>query len=168
MSKPRVVLVGPPGAGKTTIGHRLASTLSIPFIDTDQLIEKEYGKACGDVFSELGEATFRDVEREAISLALSNHGIVSVGGGAVTTQATRDLFAGHTVVWLDVSDEAGFARTSAEGTRPVLEAENPKEHYAKLLATRRDWYRDVSMYRVRTDDKRPTAIVGEILEIIWG
>ena len=90
MSKPRVVLVGPPGAGKTTIGHRLASTLNIPFIDTDQLIEKEYGKACGDVFSELGEATFRDVEREAISLALSNHGIVSVGGGAVTTQATRD------------------------------------------------------------------------------
>ncbi|NLF91857.1 MAG: AAA family ATPase, partial [Corynebacterium marinum] len=84
-NRPKVVLVGPPGAGKSTIGRRLARALSLPLVDSDQLIEEEAGKSCGEVFSELGEPAFRELEARHVQQALGTGGVVSLGGGAVLT-----------------------------------------------------------------------------------
>ena len=107
MSQPRVVLVGPPGAGKTTIGRRLARALNTTHVDSDALIEQDQGKPCGEVYSDLGEEQFRELEAQHVAQALQHDGVVSLGGGAVVTDSTRALLANHEVVWVDVSVEEG-------------------------------------------------------------
>lgn len=163
---PRAVLVGPPGAGKSTIGRRLARALNLPLVDSDELLEQQENKPCGEIFSTLGEPAFRELEAEAVARALSTGGVVSLGGGAVITESTRSLLMQHTVVWLDVSVDEGVHRTQDAGTRPVLEAEDPREHYAQLLASREEYYREVADYRVRSDGKSPQSIVADILSFL--
>ncbi|WP_165165140.1 shikimate kinase [Corynebacterium qintianiae] len=165
-SRPRVVLVGPPGAGKTTIGRRLASALNLPLVDSDELIEQGEGKACGDVFVENGENRFREIEATYVARALATGGVVSLGGGAVLNDATRTLLQAHTVVWIDVSAEEGIRRTANETSRPVLSSADPAQHYRGLLASREHLYREVSDYRVRTDERPPQRVVAEVLGII--
>lgn len=165
-ASPRVVLVGPPGAGKTTIGRRLSRALNLPFVDSDELIEQARGKACGEVSSELGEAAFRELEAETIEHALCEEGILSLGGGAVVTESTRALLAEHLVVWIDISAEEGVRRTSGNNSRPVLNATDPLEHYRNLLATREPFYREVANHRVKADGQRPQRIVADILNFL--
>lgn len=162
-TRPKVVLVGPPGAGKSTIARRLSRALSLPLVDSDQLIEKEAGKACGEVFSELGEEAFREVEARHVATALASGGVVSLGGGAVLTESTRRLLTQHDVVWVDVSVEEGVRRTSGDPNRPVLSAADPTEHYRNLLETRAPYYREVAGYRVRTDGRTPQQVVADVL-----
>ena len=163
---PRVVLVGPPGAGKSTIGRRLARALNLPLVDSDDLIAKGEGKPTGEVYSALGEERFREVEAEYVACSLASGGVVSLGGGAVVTESTRTLLQAHTVVWIDVSVEEGVRRTSGNDSRPVLNAEDPVEHYRSLLETREPFYREVAMHRVRTDSRPPQRLVAEILHLI--
>ncbi|MCT1411100.1 shikimate kinase [Corynebacterium sanguinis] len=165
-SRPRVVLVGPPGAGKSTIGRRLASALNLPLVDSDELIEQGEGKACGEVYLEHGEKNFRELEAGYVATALATGGVVSLGGGAVLNDATRTLLQAHTVVWIDVSAEEGIRRTANETTRPVLNAADPAQHYRDLLASREHLYREVSSHRVRTDERPPQRVVAEVLGII--
>ncbi|WKD57581.1 Shikimate kinase [Corynebacterium capitovis DSM 44611] len=165
-TRPRVVLVGPPGAGKSTIGRRLASALNLPLVDSDLLIEAGEGKPCGQVYAERGEEAFRELEAAYVAEALASGGIASLGGGAVLNSATRQLLANHTVVWIDVTAEEGIRRTANETTRPVLAAADPAQHYRDLLATREPFYREVSDYRVRTDERPPQRVVAEVLGII--
>ncbi|WIM68927.1 shikimate kinase [Corynebacterium breve] len=165
-SRPRVVLVGPPGAGKSTIGRRLARALNLPLVDSDQLLEEGEGLACGEFFSKVGEEKFREVEAGYVAQALMTGGIVSLGGGAVLTESTRDLLQGHTVVWIDVSPEEGIRRTAREATRPVLASKDPSAHYRALLERREPLYREVADYRVRTDERPPQRVVAEVLGII--
>ena len=165
-SRPRVVLVGPPGAGKSTIGRRLASALNLPLVDSDELIEQGEGKACGEVYLEHGEKNFRELEAGYVATALATGGVVSLGGGAVLNDATRTLLKAHTVVWIDVSAEEGIRRTANETSRPVLNAADPAQHYRDLLASREHLYRQVASHRVRTDDRPPQRVVAEVLGII--
>lgn len=160
---PIVVLVGPPGAGKSTIGRRLARALDVELVDSDELIEIAMGKACGEVFSELGEPAFRELEAKHVAASLHHEGVVSLGGGAILTESTRELLKNHDVVWVDVSAEEGLRRTSGERTRPVLTAENPEEHYRNLLETRGPFYQEVSTFRVRTNSRSPQQVVAEVL-----
>lgn len=163
MIGPKVVLVGPPGAGKSTIGRRLARALALPLIDSDQLIEEEAGKSCGEVFSNLGEPDFRTLEARHVAAALNSNGVVSLGGGAVLTDSTRRLLADHDVVWVDVSADEGVRRTANETSRPVLAADDPAAHYRQLLENRAPFYDEVSGYRVRTDGRTPQQVVADIL-----
>lgn len=165
-SSPRVVLVGPPGAGKSTIGRRLGSALNLPVVDSDTLIEQGEGKSCGEIFSELGEKAFREVEADYVARALATGGVVSLGGGAVLTESTRALLQNHTVVWIDVTAEEGIRRTAEDTSRPVLQAEDPHEHYRNLLVTREPFYREVADHRVRTDSRPPQRVVAEVLSFI--
>ncbi|WP_196832735.1 shikimate kinase [Mycetocola sp. CAN_C7] len=106
------------GAGKTKIGRRVSRTLQVPFIDTDKRIVAEHGAITG-IFAERGEPEFRRLEREAVSAALQEPAIVSLGGGAVLDPATQQDLAGHTVVLLTVSAQAVAARIRTD-KRPLL------------------------------------------------
>lgn len=165
-TRPKVVLVGPPGAGKTTIGRRLGRALSLPLVDSDQLIEQESGRPCGSVFAELGETAFRELEARHVADALRTGGVVSLGGGAVLTESTRELLSQHTVVWVDISAEEGVRRTSGDSSRPVLESANPAAHYRSLLETRGPLYREVADHRVRSDCRTPQQIVADVLSFL--
>lgn len=165
-SRPRVVLVGPPGAGKSTIGRRLASALNLPLVDSDELIEQGEGMPCGQVYVEYGEPKFREVEARYVARALASGGVVSLGGGAVLDETTRALLKAHTVVWIDVGPEEGVRRTINDTSRPVLNAADPAKHYRELLASREQFYREVATYRVRTDDRPPQRVVAEVLGIV--
>jgi shikimate kinase len=161
--KPHVVLVGPPGAGKTTIGRRLAHTLNTVLIDTDHMIEEATGKTCGAVFSELGEPEFRRLEAEQVAVALQQRGVISLGGGAVLTESNRNLLVDHPVVWIDMSAEEGVRRTQGDDSRPILAAEDPLAHFTKLLATRRPFYSQVADLHVSTDKRTPQQLVADIM-----
>ena len=165
-SAPRVVLVGMPGAGKSTIGRRIASALNLPIVDSDVLIEQGEGKACGEVYAELGEDAFRELELGYVARALATGGVVSLGGGAVVTEEVRTLLQRHTVVWIDVSAEEGIRRTSEDGSRPVLDGDDREQRYRDLLEQREPLYREVASFRVRTDERPPQRVVAEVLGFI--
>lgn len=161
--RPKVVLVGPPGAGKSTVGRRLAKALNVGLVDSDDLLSAAYGKPCGEVFSELGEDGFRDVEPRYVREALRSDGVVSLGGGAVLSAANRAMLAGYTVVHIDVSAEEGVRRTAGDTNRPVLAADDRLAHYRGLLDEREQYYREVAGFRARTDGRGPQQVVGDIL-----
>lgn len=163
---PRVVLVGMPGAGKSTIGRRIASALNLPIVDSDVLIEQGEGKACGEVYAQLGEQAFRELEVGYVARALATGGVVSLGGGAVVSEQVRTLLQRHTVVWIDVTAEEGIRRTAEDASRPVLDGDDREQRYRDLMAQREPLYREVSSFRVRTDERPPQRVVAEILGFI--
>ncbi|TNL97773.1 shikimate kinase [Corynebacterium tapiri] len=165
-TKPKVVLVGPPGAGKSTIGRRLSRALNVPLVDSDALIEEERGIPCGEVFESLGEPDFRRLEAKKVAEALNTHGVVSLGGGAVVTPAVRELLADQTVVWIDITVEEGVRRTSGNDSRPVLQAADPYDRYRQILQEREEFYREVADFRVVSDRKPPAGLVADILNFL--
>lgn len=163
---PRVVLVGMPGAGKSTIGRRIASALNLPIVDSDVLIEQGEGKACGEVYAQLGEEAFRELEVGYVARALATGGVVSLGGGAVVSKQVRTLLQRHTVVWIDVTAEEGIRRTAEDASRPVLDGDDRQQRYRDLMEQREPLYREVSSFRVRTDERPPQRVVAEILGFV--
>jgi shikimate kinase len=157
------VLVGPPGAGKSTVGRLLAERLGVGFRDTDDDVETVAGKSISDIFVDDGEPAFRALEREAVAAALTTHdGVLALGGGAVADPGTRDLLGGHCVVFLDVGLADAANRVGLNRDRPLLIG-NPRAQLKRLLDERRPLYVRVATLTVDTAGRTPDEIVSEVV-----
>jgi shikimate kinase len=164
---PVVVLVGPPGSGKTTIGQALASALGVEFRDTDADIVVAAGKPITDIFTDDGEPVFRAHEEKAVETALSEHqGVLALGGGSVLSARTRGLLAGHRVAFLNVGLAEGVRRTGLSTARPLLAGVNPRATFRELLNARLPLYREVATVEVATDNRAPGDLAAEILTVL--
>jgi shikimate kinase len=162
MSGPVLILIGPPGAGKSTVGPLLAGLLGTEFLDTDAAVEEVAGKPVSDIFVSDGEAAFRELERAAVARTIAGHpGILALGGGAVMDSGTRQLLAGHRVVYLETGFSAAAHRTGLDAPRPLLIG-NPRARMRELLEERLPVYEALAWVRVNTDDRAPQEIADEI------
>lgn len=163
---PRVILIGPPGAGKSTVGSRIAGLLGVGFRDTDADIERATKRTIPEIFVEDGEPVFRALEREAVSLAVGEHeGVLSLGGGAIMDPNTEAVLTGHPVVFLDVSLRAATPRVGLNKSRPLLLG-NPRAQWLKLMETRRPVYERIARWKVLTDDRDKVEIAHEIVNLL--
>ena len=171
-SAPAAILIGPPGAGKSTVGPLLAARLGVGFLDTDDRVEAVAGKPLGDIFVEDGEAAFRALEREAVAWAISagrgagqagelRGRVIGLGGGAVLDSGTQRLLAGLPVVYLATGFAAAAKRVGLDRPRPLL-AVNPRATLRALLEQRLPVYEKLAWITVSTDDRAPEQIVAEI------
>jgi len=160
---PVAVLVGPPGAGKTTIGGLVASALERPFADTDALVENIAGKPIPEIFFDDGEPHFRKLEAEAVANALKTFdGILALGAGAILADHTRALLAGHPVVYLSVDFADAMKRVGLGAGRPLLSM-NPRATMRHLLDQRRPLYEEVATITVDTSGREPDDIAAEVV-----
>jgi shikimate kinase len=163
---PRIVLVGPMGAGKSTVAALLADAWGVTARDTDTDVEALEGRSVSDIFVDSGEAHFRDLERKAVAEALATHeGVLSLGGGAVLDPATRDLLAGHTVVFLKVGLSEAVKRVGLGSSRPLLLG-NVRSRIKALLAERTPIYESVATLTVDTDGRPPDEVAAAIREAL--
>jgi shikimate kinase len=168
MTAPRAVLVGPPGAGKTTIGKLLAETLGVEFRDVDSDIEASAGKPIPDIFVDDGEEHFRALERAAVDRALGGFdGVLALGGGAVLADQTRAALRGHTVVYLSVELPDAVERVGLAVGRPLLTV-NPRATLRYLLDQRRPLYTEVATHTVVTDGRTPDEVSAEVVALLSG
>lgn len=160
---PVVVVVGPPGAGKTTVAELLAARLGVEVRDTDQDVEAAEGESIQDIFVSRGEAAFRALESAAVAEALRTHsGVLALGGGAVVDPGTRALLADHTVVHLDVGLAQAAARVGMNSGRPLLLG-NVRGRLKQLMDQRRPLYEEVATVTIDTNDLTPEQVVDRIL-----
>ncbi len=165
-SGPVVVLIGSPGAGKSSVGRRLAARLHVPFVDTDALVEEASGMTVADIFVTLGEDEFRRLEGEAVARALAEHdGVLSLGGGAVLSADTRDRLAGRRVVWLRVSLSDATTRVGMNASRPLLLG-NVRGTLLTLLEQRTPIYEQVSTDVVDTSGRSLREVTDDVLRVV--
>ena len=160
-----LVLVGPMGAGKSTIGKALSQSLSLPFIDIDQLIVDAAGADIPWIFDVEGEAGFRRRESVALEQALSlSPTIIATGGGIVTEPENRQrLHCVKAVVYLTASVDLQFKRTVKDKSRPLLQKKNPRQVLRDLINRRDPWYREIADMTIATDRQRPKDVVESIV-----
>ncbi|MDQ3629437.1 MAG: shikimate kinase [Actinomycetota bacterium] len=160
---PLVVLVGSPGAGKSTVGAALAGRLGVGFRDTDADVEASTGSSISDIFVDDGEQHFRQLERDAVTRALAEHeGVLCLGGGAVVSEQVRASLAGHRVVHLDVGIGEAARRVGLNTARPLLLG-NVRGSLRTLLEQRRPLYESVATVTVTTDERPIEDVVEEIV-----
>jgi shikimate kinase len=160
----RVVLIGAPGSGKSTVGAALAKMLALDFIDTDQLIEEREGKAITDIFVVDGEPHFRAVELETLKHVLTlNDVVISLGGGAPISDQAQQLInsSESTVVFLDVALATAAPRVGFNRDRPLLLG-NPRAQWQALSDKRRPIYEALADVSIKVDDMSVEAITSEI------
>ena len=158
-----IVIVGAPGAGKSTVGALLASRLGVPFRDVDQVIEEEAGKPVAEIFADDGEPAFRALEVETTLRLLEQSGVLSLGGGAVISAEIRQALAHHEVIWLQVSAAQAVRRVGMNEARPLLLG-NVRGRLIKLLNERTPLYSQVASQTVTTDDRAAEQVVELILD----
>jgi shikimate kinase len=163
---PRVVLVGPMGAGKTTVAELLGEAWGVPVRDTDADIVERTGREISDIFVESGEEHFRHLEAEAVARAMAEHdGVLALGGGAVLRAETRDLLTGVPVVFLRVSLSDAVRRVGLGVGRPLLLG-NVRARIKKLLDERTPIYESVASHVVETDGRTPGEVAAEVQELV--
>lgn len=163
MTRPRAVLVGPMGAGKTTVARLLAATWGVPARDTDEDVVAAEGRSISDIFVDSGEEHFRRLEAKAVAEALAGHdGVLALGGGAVLDPNTRDLLAGHRVVFLRVGLSDAVKRVGLGTARPLLLG-NVRGRIKALLDERTPIYESVATLVVDTDGKSPEDVAREVV-----
>lgn len=166
MARPLVVLVGPMGAGKTTVAGLLAKRLGCDVRDTDADIVAAQGREISDIFVTDGEEVFRDLEVAAVASALAEHdGVLALGGGAVMRPETQRALAGHRVVFLSVGLAQAASRVGMGQTRPMLLG-NVRAQIKKLLDERTPVYTSVATHEVATDDRSARQVADEIVALL--
>ncbi|SDL82086.1 shikimate kinase [Maricaulis salignorans] len=143
-----IVLIGLMGAGKTTVGRRLAAAMDRPFADADHEIERAAGRSVSEIFEDFGEAAFRDGERRVIARLLDQPPMVlALGGGAFVDPDTRTLIANKAIsIWLQADVETLATRVARRDTRPLLRDGNPVEILERLLETRQPAYAEADIH----------------------
>ncbi|MFM7146963.1 MAG: shikimate kinase, partial [Actinomycetales bacterium] len=160
---PCVVLVGAPGSGKSTVGRRVAHAIGTRYLDTDEIVARVAGMPVADIFVDQGEPAFRRMEEEAVQEALESTGaVVSLGGGAVVSEATRQRLAGHRVLWLRVSVADAASRVGMSTARPLLVG-NVRGRLTTLMREREAWYEQVSRASVETTGRPIEHVVSDVL-----
>ena len=166
---PPVVLIGPPGAGKTTVGAALAARLGVTFADTDAIVSAVAGKPVSDIFVTDGEPEFRRLERAAVAEALaaaSDARVIGLGGGAVMDAETQARLAGHRVVYLETGFGELVKRVGLDRARPLLIGTSPRAQLKALLDQRLPVYDRLAWLTVNTDNRDPDEIAAEIAAVI--
>jgi len=162
VTAPRVVLVGPMGAGKTTVGRLLADAWGLALRDTDQDIEEAEGRSVSDIFVESGEEYFREREHAAVLTALTEHdGVLALGGGAVLDPRSREALAPHLVVFLRVGLSDAVKRVGLGHGRPLLLG-NVRSRVKSLLDERLPIYLEVADVVVETDGRSAEDVAAEV------
>jgi shikimate kinase len=163
---PVVVLVGPPGSGKSTVGAALAARLGVGYRDTDADIVASAGKPIADIFVDDGEPHFRELEAEAVRAALAGHrGVLALGGGAVLRADTRALLAGQAVVFLEVGLADAVKRVGLDAPRPLLLG-SPRARWRELMEQRRPLYTEVARAVVATDGLTPDQVAEAVMNAL--
>ncbi len=160
-----VVLIGPPGAGKSSAGSLLAAELSVPFADTDDLVATAAGKPVGDIFIDDGEPVFRELERAAVAHGLEatgpHGGVLALGSGAVLDPDVRRMLAGHQVVYLEAGFAAVARRSGIDKPRVVIPG-NPRGRLRALLEERLPVYAELASITLPTDDLAPEEVAADL------
>ncbi|MFJ8594585.1 shikimate kinase [Streptomyces sp. NPDC093598] len=166
MNGPLVVLVGPMGVGKSTVGQLLAERLGVSYRDTDDDIVAEQGRTIAEIFVDEGESAFRAIEKQAVRRALAEHdGILALGGGAILDADTRALLAGQRVAYLSMDVEEAVKRTGLNAARPLL-AVNPRKQWRELMEARRHLYEEVATAVVATDGRTSEEVTEAALDAL--
>ncbi len=171
MAKPnRIFLIGPMGAGKTTIGKHLAQSLGMTFNDSDQEIQRRTGVDIPTIFEYEGEDGFRQREVQAIEdLTQLDNQVLATGGGAVVRAENRQhLSARGIVFFLECSPQQQYERTYRDRNRPLLQADDPLEKLKGLMAEREPLYRSTADYTVSTEGRGAASVTNEILGLLHG
>jgi shikimate kinase len=165
---PLVVLIGPPGAGKSAVGPLVADRLGVEFRDTDSDVAAAAGKPVGDIFVEDGEDAFRELERAVVTSALDEQGalqtrggVLALGSGAVLDDGVRQLLAGLPVVYLSASFGTVARRIGLDRPRVVIPG-NPRGRLRAMLDERRPLYQQLAAVTVETDDLDPDELAAQI------
>ncbi|MGW3119995.1 shikimate kinase [Streptomyces sp. NPDC001107] len=166
MSAVQVVLVGPMGVGKSTVGRLLAERLGVGYRDTDDDIVAAEGRTIAEIFVDEGEPAFRAIEKAAVHKALAEHdGVLALGGGSILDADTRALLAGQRVVYLSMDVEEAVKRTGLNAARPLL-AVNPRKQWRELMEARRSLYEAVATAVVATDGRTPEEVTQVALDAL--
>ena len=161
---PRAVLIGPPGAGKSSVARQLGRMLDCPVVDTDSVIEKKSGKTISEIFVEDGEAKFREIEREVVLDEIKNNeSVLALGGGSVLNAEVAQSLHDNSVpvIYLEVSISQAAPRVGFNKDRPLLTM-NPRQQWLALMEVRRPIYEGLASFKVNTDNRKPAEVAAEI------